>query len=116
MGIRLKGNSTLSSLRGDRGGAGGGRMPAGAGQDAPPQQQGGGARTAARPRPAAVLALRAVRAPKAPLATQAAGRPQVQRTPQAVRIVQAGRGGMTQFNLSAGKPEELPSSSRSTNT
>jgi len=81
VGIRLKGNSTLQSLRGTNGAPGApgaGRAPAGGGaeqqQGAPRQRQGAGAAPGGA----------------APGAAGGMG------------------GGMTQYNLSADKPEELP--------
>ncbi|MFB7943341.1 CotH kinase family protein [Kitasatospora phosalacinea] len=92
VGIRLKGNSTLSSLRGNKGMPGGGRFPGGGnlpGGGQPPdgaQFPGGG------------------------------GMPQLPDGMQLPEGAQAGGtggpggapGGMVQYNLSADKPEELP--------
>ncbi|WP_217165887.1 CotH kinase family protein [Streptomyces sp. AC512_CC834] len=88
VGLRLKGNSTLMSLRGNgQGGPGGGRnTPGGAGggqgAPAPQQQQGGGAGGQGGQRQGA--------------AAGGAGGGGM------------GGGGMTQYNLSEDKPEELP--------
>ncbi|MFJ8938638.1 CotH kinase family protein [Streptomyces sp. NPDC102365] len=76
VGIRLKGNSTLSSLRGDSGNRGG----PGGGRDLPDAAQGAPAGAAGK--------------------TGGAG--------GGGAGAGGGRGGMTQFDLSAEKPEELP--------
>ncbi|MFJ6853077.1 CotH kinase family protein [Streptomyces sp. NPDC091271] len=94
VGIRLKGNSTLMSLRGNQGGAGGGRMPAGAGQGAPQQQQGGGGQDRGQAANGG--------GPGAAGAGGAAG------GAGAEERAGGGGGGMTQYDLSADKPEELP--------
>ncbi|MFB4425409.1 CotH kinase family protein [Streptomyces sp. QL37] len=94
VGIRLKGNSTLMSLRGDEGGAGGGRMPGAAGQGAPQQQQGGGGQDRGRDTDGG-----------GPGAGGAAGGTA---NGGAAGGRAGGGGGMTQYDLSAGKPEELP--------
>ncbi|MFC8229135.1 CotH kinase family protein [Streptomyces sp. NPDC057287] len=101
VGIRLKGNSTLMSLRGDRGGAGGGRMPAGAGQGAPQQQQGGGGQDRGRADgggPGAAAGGAGTEGTGGGAATEDAPG----------GAARAGGGGMTQYDLSADKPEELP--------
>ncbi|WP_328903072.1 CotH kinase family protein [Streptomyces sp. NBC_00441] len=89
VGIRLKGNSTLMSLRGNRGGGpGGGQggMPGGAEGGGAEGGAGGGMPGGGMP---------------------AGGRGQ--RGGQAPGGAAGGRGGgMTQYNLSADKPEELP--------
>ncbi|MGW1817637.1 CotH kinase family protein [Streptomyces sp. NPDC002125] len=137
VGIRLKGNSTLMSLRGNQGGAGGGRMPAGAGQGAPRQQQGGGgqdrrtANGAGGPGAAGGAGTEGAGAEGgtgvAGGAAGGAGTGAGAGTEGAAGAGEgttgaaggedaaggaAGRGGMgggmTQYNLSADKPEELP--------
>ncbi|MDT0431309.1 CotH kinase family protein [Streptomyces salyersiae] len=111
VGIRLKGNSTLMSLRGTGGMQGGmrGGMPGGGGQDAgeaggageggPQMPQGAGGRTADGPDAGDAGAGGAGGAGDAPAGGAGAGQGGA-----------GGRqgGGMTQYNLSADKPEELP--------
>ncbi|MEV1025911.1 CotH kinase family protein [Streptomyces sp. NPDC050264] len=85
VGIRLKGNSTLSSLRGTQGMPGGGRNAPEGAQGAPAGAAGaGGAAAGGRDRG------QAQKAGGGPGGAGGMG------------------GGMTQFNLSAQKPEELP--------
>ncbi|MYQ37897.1 Spore coat protein CotH [Streptomyces sp. LamerLS-316] len=123
VGIRLKGNSTLMSLRGNQGGAGGGRMPGGAGQGAPQQQQGGGgqdrgqAANGGGPGAGATGGAAAGGAGtaggNAAGGTGAAGGDDTGGGAAAGGAdAGAGRGGMgggmTQYDLSADKPEELP--------
>ncbi|MFI6118335.1 CotH kinase family protein [Streptomyces sp. NPDC051064] len=95
VGIRLKGNSTLMSLRGDLGGAGGGRMPGGAGQGAPQQQQGGGGQDRGRAANGGGPGAGATGGAAAGGGAGAGDRA-------------GGGGGMAQYDLSADKPEELP--------
>ncbi|WP_328630800.1 CotH kinase family protein [Streptomyces sp. NBC_00356] len=105
VGIRLKGNSTLSSLRGAKGMPGGGRdMPQG-GQGAPAGGAPGGA--------AGKEAGAGAGAGAAGKGQQAGGQGQGQGQKAAGGQGQkaggkGGMGGMMQFNLSAKKPEELP--------
>ncbi|MFD0022306.1 CotH kinase family protein [Streptomyces sp. NPDC058382] len=99
VGIRLKGNSTLSSLSGRRGGAGGGRMAGGAGQDAP-RQPGGQAGNGAGPDGAGTAGAAGGAGDEA---TDGAGA-----ADKAAGGAGGGGGGMTQYNLSADRPEELP--------
>ncbi|RFC70608.1 CotH kinase family protein [Streptomyces sp. AcE210] len=80
VGIRLKGNSTLSSLRGSKGMPGGGRALPDAAQGAPAGGAGGRDRG---------------------LSQEAGGGP-------GAAAGMGGMGGMVQYNLSAKKPEELP--------
>ncbi|MET9659277.1 CotH kinase family protein [Streptomyces sp. NPDC006510] len=88
VGIRLKGNSTLMSLRGNgQGMPGGGRAPGGAEQGAPQQPpQGGGVGGQDR--------------------GQANGRGPGENKADGGGM--GAMGGITQYNLSADKPEELP--------
>lgn len=99
VGIRLKGNSTLMSLRGNQGGAGGGRMPAGAGRGAPQQQQGGGGQDRGR-------GANGGGGPGAAGGAAAEDGTGAEGAGGAARA--GGGGGMTQYDLSADKPEELP--------
>ncbi|MFG2587109.1 CotH kinase family protein [Streptomyces sp. NPDC048438] len=106
VGIRLKGNSTLMSLRGEQGGAGGGRMPGGAGQGAPQQQQGGGGQDRGQAANGGGPGAGATGGTAAGGGTGAeagagAGAGAEDRAGGA-------GGGMTQYDLSADKPEELP--------
>lgn len=127
VGIRLKGNSTLMSLRGTQGGAGGGRMPGGAGQGAPQQQQGGGGQDRGQAANgggpgAGATGGNAAGGPGGNAAgdTGATGGNDTGAAAAGGADAGAGRGGMgggmTQYDLSADKPEELPCSSRSTRT
>ncbi|MEU6530969.1 CotH kinase family protein [Streptomyces sp. NPDC046928] len=81
VGIRLKGNSTLSSLRGNRGMPGGGRQMPGAPQGAPAGADG---------------------------AAGGQDRRQGQQPGGGPGGAGGGFGGMVQYNLSADRPEELP--------
>ncbi|MGW1095172.1 CotH kinase family protein [Streptomyces sp. NPDC002455] len=126
VGIRLKGNSTLMSLRGNQGGAGGGRMPGGAGQGAPQQQQGGGgqdrgqAANGGGPGAGATGGNAAggtgatgnAAGGNAAGGTGATGGNDTGGAAAGGADAGAGRGGMgggmTQYDLSADKPEELP--------
>ncbi|MFE7626727.1 CotH kinase family protein [Streptomyces sp. NPDC057509] len=100
VGIRLKGNSTLMSLRGNNRGGGGG-MPAGGagrrgGQGDGRMPGGGDAPGGAQP-------------PGAPAGGgEATGGGQAAGDGGAAAGGRGGGGGMTQYNLSADKPEELP--------
>ncbi|GAA2974911.1 CotH kinase family protein [Streptomyces drozdowiczii] len=112
VGIRLKGNSTLMSLRGNRGGGGRGGMPGGAGGGMP-----GGAQASGAPAGGG-------EAGQDSRADQGAQGRQDSRADQGAQADQGGQdgqggqggqmpgggrgGGMTQYNLSADKPEELP--------
>ncbi|WP_405661191.1 CotH kinase family protein [Streptomyces sp. NBC_01166] len=102
VGIRLKGNSTLMSLRGNQGGAGGGRMPAGAGQGAPQQQQGGGGQDRGQ------AANGGGPGAGATGGTAAGGGTGAEAGAGAEDRAGGAGGGMTQYDLSADKPEELP--------
>ncbi|WP_432105114.1 CotH kinase family protein [Streptomyces sp. bgisy091] len=120
VGIRLKGNSTLMSLRGNQGGAGGGRMPAGAGQGAPRQQQGGGGQDRGRdangggPGAAGGTGTEGRTGTAGETGTpDGAGAAGTEGNtaggPGATAGARGGMGGgMTQYDLSADKPEELP--------
>lgn len=119
VGIRLKGNSTLMSLRGTQGGAGGGRMPGGAGQGAPQQQQGGGGQDRGQAANgggpgAGATGGNAAGGPGGNAAgdTGATGGNDTGAAAAGGADAGAGRGGMgggmTQYDLSADKPEELP--------
>ncbi|MFJ8754713.1 CotH kinase family protein [Streptomyces sp. NPDC102441] len=100
VGIRLKGNSTLMSLRGNQGGAGGrGRMPGGAGQGAPQQQQGGGGQDRGQAANGGGPGAAGAGTGDAADTGDAAG---------GAARAGGGGGGMTQYDLSAEKPEELP--------
>ncbi|MFF1920369.1 CotH kinase family protein [Streptomyces sp. NPDC058221] len=112
VGIRLKGNSTLQSLSGNKGRAGGGGMPGGAGQDDARKQ--GGADGAANGGPPGAAggtggAAAAGGAGGAGDAGRAGGDDAAGGGKAAGGAAAGGgRGGMTQYNLSAEKPEELP--------
>ncbi|MGP3751655.1 CotH kinase family protein [Streptomyces sp. IBSNAI001] len=126
VGIRLKGNSTLMSLRGNQGGAGGGRMPGGAGQGAPQQQQGGGgqdrgqAANGGGPGAGATGGAAAGGAgtegaagtggagAEDGAATGGTGNEAGAAAGGGAARAGGGGGGMTQYDLSADKPEELP--------
>ncbi|MEU5698543.1 CotH kinase family protein [Streptomyces aurantiacus] len=89
VGIRLKGNSTLSSLRGSKGMPGGGRNLPDAAQGAPAGTAGATGGAGSRDRG------QSQQAGGGPGAADGTGDT-------------GGMGGMVQFNLSAKKPEELP--------
>ncbi|MFJ4438981.1 CotH kinase family protein [Streptomyces sp. NPDC088923] len=111
VGIRLKGNSTLSSLRGSKGMPGGDRKFPGGGGGLPggggPKAEGGlgkgngntGTGTKAGEAPASRGAATADGAAEAGAAAEAGGGP---------GGAGGGMGGMVQYDLSAAKPEELP--------
>ncbi|WLQ36954.1 CotH kinase family protein [Streptomyces castrisilvae] len=106
VGIRLKGNSTLMSLRGNNRGSGGG-MPAGGagrrgGQGDGRMPGGGDAPGGAQPPGAPADGGEATGGGQAAGGGEAAG------DGGAAAGGRGGGGGMTQYNLSADKPEELP--------
>ncbi|MFD6420847.1 CotH kinase family protein [Streptomyces sp. NPDC060198] len=90
VGIRLKGNSTLQSLRGSGGGPGGPGGAGGFGGQGGPQGQDQGQGQGQDQQ------------------EQGQGRQGQDQGGQAAGGMRAGGGGMTQYDLSADKPEELP--------
>ncbi|WP_405762298.1 CotH kinase family protein [Streptomyces sp. NBC_01420] len=106
VGIRLKGNSTLMSLRGNRGGGGQGGMPGGAGGGMPGGAQASGAPTGGGE---GAQGDRSDQADQGGQDGQGGQAGQGGQGGQAGQMPGGGRGGgMTQYNLSADKPEELP--------
>ncbi|MEQ4198182.1 spore coat protein CotH, partial [Streptomyces sp. YIM 103828] len=91
VGIRLKGNSTLMSLRGNKGMPGGGNMPPGA-----PQGEGAGRQA------------QDGRTGGAGGGDAETGAPGGGAGPGGAGGRAGGPGGMVQYDLSAEKPEELP--------
>ncbi|MEU5821359.1 CotH kinase family protein [Streptomyces sp. NPDC047803] len=98
VGIRLKGNSTLMSLRGNRGGGGRGGLPGGAQASGAPAGGGEGGQDG-----------RAGQGGQDGQGGQGGQGRQDGQGGQGGQMPGGGRGGgMTQYNLSADKPEELP--------
>ncbi|TXS07211.1 spore coat protein CotH [Streptomyces sp. col6] len=110
VGIRLKGNSTLMSLRGNRGGMpGGGQMPAGGADQRGGKASGGNGEMPEPPTGGGQAAGGQAAGDTAAGGGQDGGDKAADGGGAAAGGAGGGRGGgMTQYNLSADKPEELP--------